>query len=146
MDYKAEYQRLTGRPWPFAWEPVSGSYDELAAYLAAISGPAEAKQLPNGAWQYTWRPPTRKELRAMADEQELEQLAKRLHTALDDIICIFVSTPNIKYGDYYVLDEALDTLAESARRLNLPLTVSIAQVIENKRGPIWTTQPPAETA
>ncbi len=33
----------------------------------------------------------------MASEQELEQLARRLHTALDDILCIFVSTPNIKW-------------------------------------------------
>jgi hypothetical protein len=80
----------------------------------------------------------------LQQQEELEQLAKRLHTALDDVICIFVSTPNIKYGDYHVLDAALDTLAASARRLNLPLTVSIANVIETKHGLIWTEQGEAD--
>ena len=68
MDYKAEYERIMGRPWPFEWEPVSGPYDEMKAWLLAVFGPHEVRTLPNGSTQYIWRAPTRKELQTVIDD------------------------------------------------------------------------------
>jgi hypothetical protein len=64
---------------------------------------------------------------------QVEQIARRLHTSLNDILGIFVERELRKYGQYSTLDEAFDALAESQEILHLPLTVGIAQIIEEKR-------------
>jgi hypothetical protein len=64
---------------------------------------------------------------------QLDQIARRLHTSLDDVIALFVEPAERKYGQYSTLDEAFDALAESQEMLHLPLTMGIAQIIEEKR-------------
>ena len=70
-------------------------------------------------------------------ENELEALAVRLHHALDEMIALFFGVQGTKYGEYSTLDEALDTLAESANKLDRSLTVSTAREIRRKQGYVW---------
>lgn len=102
------------------------TYEELEAWLRAARVSARY-----------WEDEAKALRQALGNHPPPPLLAKRLHAALDNVIALFVQTPNIKYGEYTTLDEALDALAESARMLHLPLTVSIAQVIEARHGEIW---------
>lgn len=68
MDYKAEYERITGRKWPFDWEPADMTEMENAAFFLALFGNPSVTSTPENVRQWVWRAPTKKELKRIIRE------------------------------------------------------------------------------
>lgn len=63
-----------------------------------------------------------------AGKAPYEVMARRLHHSLNNVIALFVD--HKAYGQYTILDDAFEVLAEGAELLHMPLTVSIAEAID----------------
>jgi hypothetical protein len=94
-------------------------------YITAVDEPWHSSYARDEQLQFEETP--------MERAQQIEQIARRLHASLDDVIAFFIEPAARKYGRYGTLDEAFDALSESHEILHLPLTAGIAQIIEEKR-------------
>ena len=106
--------------------------DDQGFYRLEGVGPIEARvRVPMTKEEAdAWVDMQYKRFRTLQDT-ELERLAKRLHQALNDVIAMFVHRGD--YGKYILLDDALDVLADSSKRLGVPLSAGIAKIIEDKK-------------